>query len=248
MEMYSVDINCDLGEGFPDDERIMPFISSANIACGAHAGNESVMSHTIQLALQYGVKIGAHPGFNDPENFGRKNHSLSDAALTDLIQTQVFQLQQMALHLGAKLHHVKPHGALYNMSACSQHIASVIALAVKEVDSSLCLYGLSNSYSIKEAQAAGLLFCNEVFADRRYQSDGTLVARTNPHALLANREESVNQVVQMVLQQTVIADNGAIIPVCAETICIHGDAPGAASLAADIFHHLQSNNIGLRKN
>lgn len=247
MKNYLIDINCDLGEGFPDDEIIMPYISSANIACGAHAGNASLMYHTIQLAIEFGVNIGAHPGFNDPENFGRKELPISDAALTDLIQSQVYQLQQLASSFGVKLQHVKPHGALYNMSANSPDIARVIALAVKEVDASLFLYGLSNSCSIQEAVAVGLPACNEVFADRRYQPDGTLVARSNPRALITSPEESARQVEQMVVQQTVTADNGTILPVSAETICIHGDAAGAATLAAYISQHLQSKQIDLRK-
>jgi len=248
MEKYWIDINCDLGEGFPDDALLMPYISSANIACGAHAGSDWVMQQTIQLAIASGVKIGAHPGFDDPENFGRKEQHLSELQLTDLIQSQVVRLQKIALSFGASLHHVKPHGALYNMSAASPKIARVIAMAIKELDASICLYGLSNSHSIEQATAIGLNCCNEVFADRRYRADGSLLPRSYPHALITNPEESCRQVAQMVMQQSVIADTGMAIPVLAETICIHGDAPGAATMAAHIFHHLQLHNIGLEKN
>jgi UPF0271 protein len=247
MEKYWVDINCDLGEGFPDDAELMPYISSANIACGAHAGNDSVMQHTIQLAIEAGVKIGAHPGFNDPENFGRKEQYRSDSELTYLIQSQVVRLQKIAQSFGVALHHVKPHGALYNMSAASPNIARVIATAIKEMDTSLCLYGLSNSHSIEQAKAIGLNCCNEVFADRRYRADGTLLPRSHPLALITNPEEGCRQVAQMVIQQSVKAESGIVIPVLAETICIHGDAPGAAAMAEHIFHHLQLHNIGLQK-
>ena len=248
MEKYWVDINCDLGEGFTDDALLMPYISSANIACGAHAGSDLVMQQTVQLAIAAGVKIGAHPGFNDPENFGRKEQQHADSELTDLIQSQVVRLQKIAQSFGVSLHHVKPHGALYNMSAASPNIARVIATAIKEMDASLCLYGLSNSHSIEQAKAIGLNYCNEVFADRRYRADGTLLPRSHPHALITNPEEGCRQVVQMVMHQSVIADSGIAIPVQAETICIHGDAPGAAAMAAHIFHHLQLHNIGLQKN
>ena len=248
MEKYWVDINCDLGEGFPDDAELMPYISSANIACGAHAGSDLVMQQTIQLAIAAGVKIGAHPGFDDLENFGRKEHHLSDSELTDLIQSQVIRLQKIAQSFGVSLHHVKPHGALYNMSAASPNIARVIATAIKEMDASLWLYGLSNSHSIEQATAIGLNCCNEVFADRRYRANGSLLPRSHPLALITNPEESCRQVAQMVLQQSVMADSGMAIPVLAETICIHGDAPGATAMAAHIFHHLQLHNIGLEKN
>ena len=247
MEKYWVDINCDLGEGFPDDAGLMPYISSANIACGAHAGSDSVMQQTIQLAIEAGVKIGAHPGFNDPENFGRKEQQCSESELTDLIQSQVVRLQKIAQSFGVSLHHVKPHGALYNISAASPNIARVIAMAIKEIDTSLCLYGLSNSHSIEQAKAIGLNCCNEVFADRRYRADGSLLPRSHPLALLTNPEDGCRQVAQMVLHQSVLADSGIAIPVLAETICIHGDAPGAAAMAAHIFHYLQLHNIGLQK-
>jgi UPF0271 protein len=248
MEKYWVDINCDLGEGFPDDASLMPYISSANIACGAHAGSDLVMQQTIQLAITAGVKIGAHPGFNDPQNFGRKEQHLSDSELTDLIQSQVVRLQKIVQSFGVALHHVKPHGALYNMSAASPNIARVIVKAIKEIDASLCLYGLSNSHSIEQATAIGVNCCNEVFADRCYRADGTLLPRSHPLALITNPEEGCRQVAQMVLHQSVLADSGIAIPVLAETICIHGDAPGAAAMAAHIFHYLQLHNIGLQKN
>jgi UPF0271 protein len=248
MEKYWVDINSDLGEGFPDDASLMPYISSANIACGAHAGSDLVMQQTIQLAITAGVKIGAHPGFNDPQNFGRKEQHLSDSELTDLIQSQVVRLQKIVQSFGVALHHVKPHGALYNMSAASPNIARVIAKAIKEIDASLCLYGLSNSHSIEQATAIGVNCCNEVFADRCYRADGTLLPRSHPLALITNPEEGCRQVAQMVLHQSVVADSGIAIPVLAETICIHGDAPGAAAMAAHIFHYLQLHNIDLQKN
>ncbi|MBU3743022.1 MAG: LamB/YcsF family protein [Sediminibacterium sp.] len=246
--MYLVDVNCDMGEGFPDDALLMPLISSANIACGAHAGNENLMQHTIELAMESGVNIGAHPGFVDPEHFGRKEMYLSPTELTDLIQSQVFLLKKFTEQAGAKLHHVKPHGALYNMSARQPDIARIIADAIKKIDPDLLLFGLSNSCSIDAAIEIQLPFYNEVFADRRYQSNGELLPRSNPHALITDTKDCCRQAEQMILHQSVTCYDGIELPLVADTLCLHGDGSTAVHLATHLYKHFQEKNIELRKN
>ena len=189
--MTCIDLNCDMGEGFGSDVAIMPYISSTNIACGFHAGDESTMLATIRLALQYDVAIGAHPGFADRENFGRKEISLPESELFDLVTEQVFLLQQLAKREGAYLQHVKPHGALYNISAKNYAVAQIIAKAVKAVDPSLTLFGLSNSTSLKAAADEGLKTTAEVFADRTYQDDGSLTPRSYKQALIEDQAKAL---------------------------------------------------------
>lgn len=189
-----IDLNCDMGEGMATDAAIMPYINSANIACGYHAGNADIMLHTITLALQHGVAVGAHPGFDDKANFGRTAQHLSDAALYDLISTQLYLMRTACSRLGAVMRHVKPHGALYNMAAQSEEMSDIIAKAVKETDPTLCLFGLSNSWLIKAAAANGLKTASEVFADRSYQEDGSLTPRNQPGALIESEAVALGQV------------------------------------------------------
>nr|WP_295866652.1 5-oxoprolinase subunit PxpA [uncultured Chitinophaga sp.] len=241
--MHYIDLNCDMGEGLDNDAAIMPFISSANIACGYHAGDTDTMKKTVSLAAAHNVAVGAHPGFADLENFGRSEQQLSDAALYDLVSTQVYALQIICRAQGVLLHHVKPHGALYNMAARTPAMATVIAKAVKDADSRLKLFGLSNSALISAAAAAGLKPVSEVFADRTYQDDGSLTPRSQPSAMIENETLAIRQVLQMVTRQEVTAVSGKTIPLKAETICIHGDGPHAleyarAIHAALLHHHL----------
>lgn len=243
--MVSIDINCDLGEGFPDDARLMPFISSANIACGAHAGDLLLMRSTVELALQHGVGIGAHPGYEDRRNFGRVEQTLSVAELYDLITSQVHRLKKITEESGGCLQHVKPHGALYNQSARSPEIAAVIAEAVKDVDSRLYLYGLSGSCSITAAREVGLAAREEVFADRRYDDVGQLLPRSHPEALIQDQQLACKQVLQMIKERSVTSFSGKVIPMVAETICIHGDAEGAAELADYLYQYLNDHAIQL---
>ena len=175
--MLSIDLNCDLGEGCANDNEIMPLISSANIACGYHAGDEHTIEQTIKSALKNNVAVGAHPSFFDKENFGRKEFLLSEDEYYKLIIEQLSIIQKIAKKCGTKLHHVKPHGALYNVSAKNKSIANIIAKAVNDFDKNLILYGLSGSYSISEAEKYKLKTASEVFADRTYQSDGSLTPR-----------------------------------------------------------------------
>jgi 5-oxoprolinase (ATP-hydrolysing) subunit A len=227
-----------MGEGMLTDADIMPFINSANIACGYHAGDHDTMLRTATLALQHGVAIGAHPGFADKENFGRKEQQLSDAAFYDLIASQLSIMLDVCRSLGVRMKHVKPHGALYNMAAKSEALSSIIAQAIKDTDPALCLFGLSNSWLIKAATAAGLKTASEVFADRTYQDDGSLTPRNMPNALIEDEEQSMQQVIQMVTKQQVIAVSGKTIPLTAETICLHGDGAHAVQFAKAVYHTL----------
>ena len=241
--MLICDLNCDMGEGMANEALIMPFISSANIACGFHAGNSDIIRRTMDLALKYNVKIGAHPSFRDKENFGRKEMQLPADKLYAIILEQLIKIDLIAKEKGAVLHHVKPHGALYNMAARDPYVAATIATAVKDFNEDLVLYGLSGGAMIKEAQALGLKTASEVFADRSYQDDGTLTPRSEPGALIETEEESVAQVWQMIRQGRVLTINGKLIPMKAETICIHGDTRQAVFFARKLYSILQENNV-----
>src|SRR5262245_8034460 len=180
--MKTIDINCDLGEGMENDEAIMPYISSANIACGYHAGDEKMMKQTIELCKKYNVAVGAHPSYPDRENFGRTDMLLPPTEVYEIVIKQINVLEKIALANGASLHHVKPHGALYNMAARDRSLASLIALAILDTNSKYILYGLSGSYLVKEGKNHGLKIANEVFADRTYKDDGSLTSRNKPGA------------------------------------------------------------------
>ena len=229
-----IDLNCDMGEGMGNDAAIMPYITSANIACGYHAGNETAIRNTISLCIKHNVAIGAHPGFNDKPNFGRVPVQLNQTELYNLIREQLVIIQKVCDELGAKLHHVKPHGALYNMAARDEEMSRTIVQAVYDFNSNLIFYGLSGSVMIAVAQAVGLKTASEVFADRTYQPDGTLTPRTIENALINSVEESVRQVKQMITDQTVTTVDGSIIPIQADTVCIHGDGAHAVAIAQAI--------------
>ena len=229
-----LDINCDMGEGIGNDEAIMPFISSANIACGYHAGDEDTIKKTVELAMKYNVSIGAHPSYPDRENFGRTDMQLQLSQVYDLVTKQIHLLNEITKKAGASLHHVKPHGALYNMAARDKQLSAVIALAVKDVDEKLKLYGLSGSHLIKEGQKLGVKTVSEVFADRTYQDDGRLTPRSEPGALINDTDKAVQQVLQMIKEGMVTTVSGKTIPIVAETICIHGDGMHAVEFAKAI--------------
>lgn len=244
--MNTIDINCDLGEGFPNDYKLMPYISSANIACGFHAGDEDTIKRTIDLCLIDEVAIGAHPGFKDRANFGRTNLQLSNDELFDLIAEQIALMQKICRREGTLLHHIKPHGALYNMAAASETMSRIIAAAIKEADASLLVYGLCNSHLISESQKLRLATVSEVFADRTYQPDGSLTPRSDPNAMITDSDQALKQVLQMVQTQTVTAADGAVIPIQAATICIHGDGDHAVDFAKAIHHCFTKNDIHLK--
>lgn len=226
-----IDINCDMGEGIGNDEAIMPFITSANIACGYHAGDEQTMRLTILLAKKHGVQIGAHPSFDDRENFGRTEIPCPPDEVYHLVYKQLVIFNKIADECEAKMHHVKPHGALYNMAARDEQLAAAIALAVKDFDRQLILYGLSNSHLISEAKKMGIRTKHEVFADRTYCEDGSLTPRSQPNALIEDEQKAVQQVLQMVEQKKVTTASGKTIPIDAETVCIHGDGKQAVAFA-----------------
>nr|WP_294907092.1 5-oxoprolinase subunit PxpA [uncultured Lacibacter sp.] len=245
--MTSIDLNCDLGEGMTTDEQIIPLISSANIACGYHAGDEQTIHRTIELCKQHHVAVGAHPSWPDRENFGRTEMQLSTTELYDCIHAQLKTIDTIAKQNGIALHHVKPHGALYNQSAKDKTIAATIAQAVMDFDSSLVLFGLSGSVSIQEATAIGLQTANEVFADRTYQDDGSLTPRTKANALITDEQQAIQHVLQMINQQTVTTINNKTITLTADTICLHGDGTHAVAFAQLISHTLKLQGIGIRK-
>jgi UPF0271 protein len=226
-----IDLNCDMGEGMPNDAALMPFISSANIACGFHAGDEHTMKTTVKLCKDFGVRIGAHPSFPDRANFGRTMMEMSPEEIYKMVREQIQVLQKHASALGEKIHHVKPHGALYNASAKDPATAKAIAQAVFDEDSNLLLFGLSGSFSVDAAEALGLKTAHEVFGDRAYQADGSLVPRNQVHACLDQTEDVINQVKRMVQKGEVQALSGEIIPLRIETICLHGDGPHALAFA-----------------
>lgn len=244
--MFSVDLNCDMGEGVGNDELIMPFISSASIACGYHAGNEKTMNETIDLCLEYNVVIGAHPSFPDKANFGRTEMDLSYAAIYGLVTDQLIAISKIINNKSATLHHVKPHGALYNMSAKDIILAGTIARAVRDFDNSLILYGLSGSHSISEAKRYGLKTYSEVFADRTYQDDGSLTSRKEPKALIEEPAKATAQVLQMIKEKKVTTVSHHAIPIIAETICIHGDGQHAVDFAKAIHQTLRQKNIDIK--
>jgi UPF0271 protein len=234
-----VDLNCDMGEGIGNDELIMPYITSANIACGYHAGDKETMLQTILLAKKYKVNIGAHPSFLDKVRFGRTEMQTSTEEVYELVSTQINLLQKIAANNDSALHHVKPHGALYNMAAKDKSLAKAIAQAVKDIEKNLIFYGLSNSFLISEAKQIGLQTASEVFADRTYQDDGSLTSRSQPNALIKNTDEAIQQVLMMVKEGKVKTVSGKRIPIIAETICIHCDGEHAVEFAKRISESLE---------
>ena len=232
-------LNCDMGEGAGHDAMIMPYISSANIACGYHAGDVQTMYDTIELAVKHKVSVGAHISYLDKINFGRIEMDLSESEIYELVQQQLIILNEIIDLFDIKLTHAKPHGALYNQSAKNSGLAKTIAGAVKDFDQQLILFGLSGSYSIREAEALGLITASEVFADRTYQDDGSLTQRSQSNAIIEDVSEVVKQVLQMINDSTVTSVSGKIIPVVADTICIHGDGKHAIQFAKAIHDTIQ---------
>jgi 5-oxoprolinase (ATP-hydrolysing) subunit A len=229
-----VDLNADVGEGIGDDAALMPFLSSANIACGYHAGDASVMRNVIGFARRHHVAVGAHPGFEDRKGFGRRELQMTAAEVESLVARQIDTLAAAAAEKDVRLTHVKPHGALYNMAARDPALASAIARSIASVDRSLMLFGLAGSKLIEEGQRAGLRTASEVFADRGYRSDGSLVPRSEPGALLDNGDQVVARALSMIRERAVMAIDGTVVPLEVDTICIHGDTPGAVEFARQL--------------
>ena len=249
--MLSVDLNCDMGESFGpwkmgNDAELMNYVSSVNIACGFHAGDASTMRQTVEIAIGKGVAIGAHPSYPDLQGFGRRPMSLSPQEVFDIVLYQVSALKGICEALGAKLRHVKPHGALYNQAAKDKTLAKAIAKAVQKIDTDLVLYGLAGGFLISEGKEFGLRTASEVFADRTYQPDGSLTPRSEPNALIDNTENAISQVLQMITSGTVTAATGETVPVQADTICIHGDGEHAVEFAKQIRDTLDEKGIAVR--
>jgi UPF0271 protein len=249
--MFTVDLNCDMGESFGAyrigcDEEILPYITSANIACGFHAGDPGTMRKTVQRALAHNVMIGAHPGLPDLVGFGRRNMAITPQEAYDLVVYQVGALQAFVQAEGGHMQHVKPHGALYNMAAKQTELARAIAEAVYRVNPELYLVGLAGSHLIEQGQAAGLRVISEVFSDRTYQQDGSLTPRSQPDALITDDEQAVQQVIRMVKEGKVRTQQGSDIEILAETVCIHGDGPHALAFARHIREALQSAGIAVQ--
>jgi 5-oxoprolinase (ATP-hydrolysing) subunit A len=244
--MQHVDLNCDMGEGTGNDEQLMPFITSANIACGYHAGDAETMLQTLQLCKQYMVGAGAHPSFPDRANFGRLEQPCTPTEVYQWVQQQVQELQRLAIPLGINLVHVKPHGALYNQAAREQGIAAAIAQAVKDLDPQLVVVGLSGSYLVSEAEALGLTTASEVFADRTYQDNGSLTPRTQAGALIEEEAASIQQVLDMVKAGRVKALSGKAVPLKAQTVCLHGDGKQAVRFAQAIREALEKEGVMIK--
>jgi UPF0271 protein len=246
-----IDLNSDLGESFGpwamgQDAALMDSISSANVACGFHAGDPGTMRATIALARDKGVAIGAHPGFQDLVGFGRREIKASPAEVADLVLYQVSALAGMAAAQGMTLQHVKAHGALYNMACKDRGLAEAIARAVASLDRSLILFGLPNSELLRAGEAAGLPVAAEVFADRAYDTDGSLTARSKPGSVIHDTQQLVERAIRMVQEQNVIAVDGSTIALRADTICLHGDTPGAADHARAVRAGLENAGITIR--
>ena len=249
--MASVDLNCDVGESFGpwrmgDDAAVLPHVTSANIACGFHAGDPTTMAHTIRAAMRNRVAIGAHPGFADLVGFGRRNMEVSHDEVYDMVLYQVAAIGGVTRAHGAPLAHVKPHGALYNMATRSADLADAIARAVHDYDAGLVLFGLAGSELLRAAEARSLATASEVFADRGYLPDGSLVPRSRPDALVTDEAQAIARAVRMAREGRVTAVDGTDVAVRADTICIHGDAPHAVPFARELRAALEREGVTVR--
>ncbi|CAG9185115.1 5-oxoprolinase subunit A [Cupriavidus laharis] len=241
-----IDLNADLGEGCDNDEALLALISSANVACGWHAGDAATMLRTVKWAIEKGVAIGAHPSFPDRDNFGRTEMQRDPESVYADVLYQIGALAAIVRAQGGQLHHVKPHGALYNQAARDPALAQAIVRAVRDFDSDLVFFGLAGSKMIDVARQAGLRVKEEVFADRGYNPDGSLVKRGTPGALHEDEEVALNQTLTMVREQRVRAIDGSWVPIRAETVCLHGDGAHALAFARRIRERLGAEGIAVR--
>jgi len=245
-----IDLNCDCGESFGawvmgDDARVLPYVTSANIACGAHAGDPVVMRRTVRLARDLGVSAGAHPGFPDLQGFGRRALPLTPDEVYAAVLAQIGALHAIARAEGATLTHVKPHGALYNQAAAMPPIAEAVAAAVADFDRRLILVGLAGSALIDAGVKASLWVAREAFVDRAYEADGSLRPRQLPGALIEDIQRGVQQAIAIALNGEVTSYEGSPLSLCADTLCIHGDAPGAAARAAQLRRGLEEAGVDI---
>jgi UPF0271 protein len=249
--MFYVDLNSDLGESFGNytigmDEEILKYVSSANVACGWHAGDAVVMERTVALAKEFGVAIGAHPGFLDLMGFGRRNMAVTPGEAKAYVKYQLGALTAFTKSMGLQVQHVKPHGAFYNMAAVDAELARAMCEAVYEVDPEIVFMGLAGSEMIRAAKEVGLRSANEVFADRAYNDDGTLVSRKLPGAVIKDKAEAIRRVVRMVKEGKVESINGNDIAIRADSICVHGDNPKALEFVKNIRETLLSESVTVR--
>jgi len=247
----TVDLNCDMGESYGvyhlgRDSDIMPLVSAANIACGFHAGDPLTMQTSVRMAVQHKVAIGAHPGYPDLVGFGRRSLAATPEEVYAMVVYQVGAISAVASAAGGRVRHVKPHGALYNTATQSMEIAKAIATAVRDVDDSLILYGLSGSALVTAGRTLGLVTASEVFADRTYQPDGSLTPRRHEHALIRTEDTAVLQVLQMIEEGTVRAVDGTFVRIQADTVCIHGDGVHALEFATRLRSALGHRGIAVR--
>ena len=248
--MYRVDLNSDLGESFGRytlgmDDRVIPLITSANVACGYHASDPMVMAKTVAMAKEAGIRVGAHPGFPDLMGFGRRNMAVTPEEAKAYVLYQLGALDGFCRSQGIRLQHVKPHGALYNMAAKDYELAKGICQAVAEFDKDLIVLALSGGQLARAAQDMGLRTALEVFADRAYEEDGTLVGRGKPGAMVTDEEEAIARVVSMVKEQRVEAVTGKDIPIHADSVCVHGDGEKALAFVQRIRQALSQEGIAL---
>jgi UPF0271 protein len=241
----TIDLNADLGEGAGHDDELFELISSANIATGFHVGDADTMHAAVSIAKAHGVAVGAHPSFFDRENFGRKELELPDQEVFDAVAYQLGIFQAIASALDVQPNHVKPHGALYNMAVHDERLADAIARAIASVDSKLILFAPDNSELARAGEAHDLQIAREIFADRNYLNDGWLVPRTRPDALLRDPKEAAQRVLRMLREGKVRSIEGRDVDVRGETICLHGDTPGAVEFARELRTQLEQAGVGI---
>jgi UPF0271 protein len=247
IDRRSIDLNCDMGESYGawkmgDDAGVMPHISSANIACGFHGGDPATIRKTVRLALDHGVAVGAHPSLPDLQGFGRRAMKISPQEMYDLVVYQAGAVEAFARAAGAKLHHIKCHGALYNMAATDEALSDAMARAARDLGN-VMLYALSNSTMMKVVKKRGVPVCGEVFADRGYSDDGTLAPRDKPGGMIEDAAKSVQQALAMVEEGYVTSLSGKRVPVAADTLCIHGDQPNAVLFSRTINEVFREHGI-----
>jgi UPF0271 protein len=250
--MFTVDLNSDLGESFGaykigNDEGIIPLVSSANLACGMHAGDPVVMAKAVALCVEHGVSIGAHPGYPDIQGFGRRELALTPGEADLYIRYQIGALQGVAQSFGGHVTHVKLHGAIYNRAAKDYILSRAICEGIAKIDPSLIFLGLANSEMIRAAADTGLRAASEVFADRAYEDDGTLVARSKPGSMIHDEDEMVGRVIRMIKQNEVVSITGKVIPIKADSVCVHGDGERALAFVNRLRRAFDENDILVRK-
>jgi len=238
-----IDLNADVAEGCGQDDKLLMIVSSANVCCGLHAGSYAEMLTTLQLAKKNNVRVGAHPGLNDRENFGRTNQSLDEEGYRALLAYQLGATKALCDLVGVPLEYVKPHGALYNQAAVDEALSNILVSEIKRFDPNLKVMGLSGGYLVKSAKNQGLETISEVFADRNYEKDGSLVSRSKDNALITDINEATNHILQMITEGTVTSICGTKVPVDAQSICLHGDGEHAILFAKEIKKQLELKGI-----